>query len=711
MVEAYVDDMVVKSKQLNNHVSNLEEVFATLRRYSMKLNQVKCAFGVASGKFLGFMITHRGIEVNPDKIQALISMEASKCKRDIQKLTGRVAALNMLVSRAADRCFPLFKLLRENNGFDWNEECNLAFQELKQTLSTLPVLIKPEPSDTLLLYLAVSQNASHPIVVLTNQPLRPILQKSDALGRLLKWAIELGEIDIEFKPRPTIKAQALANFIAELTPRSSETPAKGSNSTLETWEIFVDEASNSSGSRADIIITSPDKTTEIQCALKFEFEATNNEAEYEAIVIAVELAKNLECEHLKVFSDSQLVVGQIEGSFERKDEKTNLYCLKVHDLQRQFISCEILKVARAEDAKVDALSRLVFIGMDGLDRIVHIKMVAEPRIAQKPSVMDIDHEPSWMDPIVDYISNVNIPTDPRLARSIWYRAAKYCIIEGVLFRRSFTLPYLRCLRPFESLQPMTEVHEGICGNHQGARALAYKLIKYAYYWPSLKKDATDYVRKCDKCQKFGHVIHATAEELTSIHYSAPFEQWGVDILGPFPLARRQLKFIAVAVEYFTKWVEAEPLATISEPKLRISHKTATGETPFMLAFGLEATIPIEVSLPTIRKLEINRETQTTEHLDLLEEVREQASLRTASYQNRTAKHFNNKVQTRRIGAGDLVLRKAEAVGHQPGKLGPTWEGSYEVIRKLKGGAYSLIDTSGKSLPRPWNANNLKIYYK
>ncbi|XP_022869497.1 uncharacterized protein K02A2.6-like [Olea europaea var. sylvestris] len=428
--------------------------------------------------------------------------------------------------------------------------------------------------------------------------------------------------------------------------------------------------------------------------------------------------------------------GANRGFFERKDEKMNLYCLKVHDLQMQFISCEILKVARFDKAKANALSRLVFMGVDGLDRTVHAKIVVEPNIAQKSSIMDIDHEPSWMDPIVDYIT-------------------------------------------------LTEVHEGICGNHQGARTLAYKLIRYGYYWPSLKKDAVDYVRKYDKCQRFDNIIHAPTEELTSIHYSALFKQWGVNILGSFPLASGKLKFVAMAVEYFTKWVEAEPLATISKPKLRsfiwksvicrfgipkvlitdyrrqfdnpqfrsfyanhgidhhltsishpqsnglaedakgdrpdklpsilwayrTSHKIATGEAPFMPAFGLEATIPIEVNLSTIRNLEINRERQTTEHLDLLEEVREQASLKAANYHNRTTKHFNNKAQTRRFRAGDLVLRKTEAAGHIPGKLGPAWEGPFEVIRKLKGGAYSLRDTSGKPLQRLWNVDNLKIYYK
>ncbi|XP_022859822.1 uncharacterized protein LOC111380472 [Olea europaea var. sylvestris] len=407
-VEAYVDDMVVKSKQLNSQVSDLEEVFATLRRYNMNLNLAKCAFRVAFGKFLGFMITHRGIETNPDKIQAVISMETPKCKMDIQKLTGRVAALN------SKQC--LGKGKRKISATCLLVSKVLLDAETRYTLAEQLALTLVIAARKLWPYFQ-----SHPIVVLTNQPLRHILQKPDVSRRLLIWAIELGEFDIEFKPRPAIKAQALADFIAELTSRSSETLAK-----------------------------------EIQCALRFELEATDNKAEYEAIVIALELAKNLECERVKVFSDSQLV-------------------------------------ARAENAKADALSRLVFIGLNRLDRTVHIKIVTEPSIAQKPSVMDIDHEPFWMDPIVDYISNGNIPADPRLARSIRYRAARYCIIKGVLFHRSFTVPYLRYLKPSESLQAMTEVHEGICGNLQGARALVYKLIRYEYYWPSLKKNATDYV--------------------------------------------------------------------------------------------------------------------------------------------------------------------------------------------------------------------------
>lgn len=148
--------MVVKSKQVYDHISDFEEVFATLWRYNMKLNPTKCAFGVASGKILGFMIAHREIETNSDKIQAVMSMESPKSTKDIQKLTSRIVVLNRFISRAADKCFPFFKLLRRNQGFGCNKECDLAFQKLKQALATPPLLTKSEPSDTLFLYLAVS---------------------------------------------------------------------------------------------------------------------------------------------------------------------------------------------------------------------------------------------------------------------------------------------------------------------------------------------------------------------------------------------------------------------------------------------------------------------------------------------------------------------------------------------------------------------------
>ena len=138
----YVDDMLVKSIDEGSHLDDLQETFETLRRYKMKLNPSKCAFGVSSGKFLGFMVLQRGIEVNPDKIQAILDMEPPKNIKEVQSLTGQVAALNRLVSKAIDKCLPFFKVLRK--AFKWTDECQKAFQDLKDYLTRAPLLSPSE---------------------------------------------------------------------------------------------------------------------------------------------------------------------------------------------------------------------------------------------------------------------------------------------------------------------------------------------------------------------------------------------------------------------------------------------------------------------------------------------------------------------------------------------------------------------------------------
>ena len=120
-VEVYVDDMLVKSQDEEIHLDDLQETFDTLRQYNMKLNPSKCAFGVSSGKFLGFMVSHRGIEANPDKIRAILDMKPSQNVKEVQSLTGRVAALNKFVSKATDKCLPFFRILRK--AFEWKDDC------------------------------------------------------------------------------------------------------------------------------------------------------------------------------------------------------------------------------------------------------------------------------------------------------------------------------------------------------------------------------------------------------------------------------------------------------------------------------------------------------------------------------------------------------------------------------------------------------------
>ena len=143
-------------------------------------------------------------------------------------------------------------------------------------------------------------------------------------------------------------------------------------------------------------------------------------------------------------------------------------------------------------------------------------------------------------------------------------AARYTIVDGKLFKRSYTGPLLRCLADSEALQVLTEIHEGHCGNHSGGRTLAHKAMSQGYYWPTMRKDAIAYSRRCDKCQRFAPTPHLPPEDLTSITSPWPFIQWGLDIVGPLPFAPAQKRYILVATDYFSKWVEAESYALIKD---------------------------------------------------------------------------------------------------------------------------------------------------
>ena len=175
---------------------------------------------------------------------------------------------------------------------------------------------------------------------------------------------------------------------------------------------------------------------------------------------------------------------------------------------------------------------------------------------------------SWTAPLVSYLRDGVLPDRKEAARKLKVQATRFVLIKDVLYKRGFSRPYLRCLGTKEADYVMKEVHEGICENHSGSRSLVHKLVRAGYYWPTMQKDAEAYVRACDKCQRFNNIIRQPTEELTPLTASWPFAQWGLDIMGPFPTAVRQLKFLVVGIDYFTKWVEAEALATITEKNVR-----------------------------------------------------------------------------------------------------------------------------------------------
>lgn len=312
-----------------------------------------------------------------------------------------------------------------------------------------------------------------------------------------------------------------------------------------------------------------------------------------------------------------------------------------------------------------------------------------------------------------------------------------------------------------------------------------------------------FVRSCEKCQQFKPIIRTPAEDLQPLTSPWPFAQWGLDIIGPLPMATGKRKFLLMGTDYFTKWIEAEPLTKITEsnvekfvwqniitrfgvpyciisdngaqfgPKFeafcaqhgirnyystpaypqsngqaeasnktilkgikrrlekkkgnwpdelpivlwafRTTPRRSTGETPYSLAYGTEAVIPIEVGLPTNRTALVEaggNDQALATNLDLAEERRERALVTLAAYQQQLCRTYNKKVHPREFGVGDLMMRKV--VGNtkkaSDGKLGPNWERPYKVVGLAGVGAYRLADLDGNPVPRPWNIQNLMKFF-
>ena len=166
-------------------------------------------------------------------------------------------------------------------------------------------------------------------------------------------------------------------------------------------------------------------------------------------------------------------------------------------------------------------------------------------------------EPSLIDPIWDYLIYRLLTDDPKEASKFRMRSARFTIHKGSLYKRGFFTPILKCVAEKDADYVLWEVHEGVCGNHIGARTLVRKVLRQGYYWLTMLRDATELVKKCKIFQEHAKISRLPSEPLTSVTSPWLFQQWGLEILGPLPIGKGQCKFIIVALDYFTKWAEAE----------------------------------------------------------------------------------------------------------------------------------------------------------
>ena len=300
------------------------------------------------------------------------------------------------------------------------------------------------------------------------------------------------------------------------------------------------------------------------------------------------------------------------GEYQAKDPQIVAYLRYVQVLKGAFTAFELVHVPREQNAHADLLAKLASSGKGGRQRtviqetlkaprkfvadnkvdVLHISTsrvkprshrsliqdtaraprvsayAASPEEENRVQVCALEEGDAWMTPYRRYIADGILPAEPGEGKRIKRNFTRYVLLDGVLFRHGFTHPILTCVSGDECTRIMSELYEGICGSHVGGRSLASKVIRAGFYWPTVREDCVRYAQRCKQCQMHADWHKAPPEELRSIYSPWPFHTWGIDILGPFPLAIRQMKYLIVAIEYFTKWIEAEPVAQITVHKVQ-----------------------------------------------------------------------------------------------------------------------------------------------
>ena len=271
---------------------------------------------------------------------------------------------------------------------------------------------------------------------------------------MVTWSIELSEYDIQFIPRGSIKSQVLADFVVEFSsPIQEEVPY--------VWLLSVDGSSNLKGSRAGVVLEGPNDLL-IEQSLRFEFKVSNNQAEYEALIAGMTLAKEMGAENLRAKSDSQLVTSQITGEYQTKDTQLVKYLTKVQSLAKEFTFFEAIHVPTKQNSRANLLAKLTSTKRPGNNITVFQEVITSPNTKVEEVNSITESKESWMTPLLKYLTGSYTPKNEEEEQVVRKRASKFTIVSGKLYKRRRTTPIMRCLGEDETDLVLLEVHEGVC---------------------------------------------------------------------------------------------------------------------------------------------------------------------------------------------------------------------------------------------------------
>ncbi|XP_026399840.1 uncharacterized protein LOC113295732 [Papaver somniferum] len=337
------------------------------------------------------------------------------------------------------------------------------------------------------------------------------------------------------------------------------------------WEVFVDGASNKYGSGLGIVFTIP-KGMKIIHSFRLEFKATNNATEYEVVIHALRIIVEMRLHDVRLTSDSQLAIRKITGKYAIHDPILQKYWELSQFYIDQIPNTKFRHICRKDNRHSNILSyitsQLTDPSVEGI-RVVRlltpsIPEVPEIRIDVEVNTTDRYQEGYWRKPIYLYLETGKLPRGRPEINKVKSKSVAYELRDGILYRKSYLGPLLRCLSKDEGQSILNELHYGAVGNHSSGRSLSARAKTMGYIWSYMNDDAKRMAQACEECQRYGKKIHAPSVTLNSVVSPWPFAKWGIDIVGPLHVGSGQRKYLIVATDYFTKWVDAAPLKHIRD---------------------------------------------------------------------------------------------------------------------------------------------------
>ncbi|KAM5585183.1 hypothetical protein ABKV19_004533, partial [Rosa sericea] len=500
----YIDDVVVKSKQRGDHITDLRKVFERMRLHRLKMNPAKCVFGVQAGDFLGFIVHQRGIEVPEDKANAVINASPPRTKKELQRLLGKINFLRRFISNSAGKIQPFSPLLKLQGQaeFVWEPKHQEAFDRIKAYLASPPVLVPPRPGF----------------------PLK---------GRIGKWVLALSEFALQYVPQKAVKGQAIADFLAhhpmldvpavrELEVATIGFPDRAclpeyttlyqATVSLQPWILFFDGSRTETLAGAGIVLENP-AGDRFSYSFQLEFRCTNNQAEYEALIIGLEVLLELGVRDIQVRGDSLLVINQLREKFRCTSALLAPYLDHALELLLQFDDVDLEHIPRERNFAANELAQLatgITLKYGVRERLLKVERRTLPSWLARPDPPDdlvvatldpIDID--WRIPLIAYLRQPDLSAD----RRIRFLALNYFLRNDELRRRGEDGMDFRCVYGREAKRLMHEAHAGVCGAHPAGPKMRWLIRRHGYYWPSILKDCITFEKGCQDCQAHGPVQH------------------------------------------------------------------------------------------------------------------------------------------------------------------------------------------------------------